>query len=404
MKFTYSASTDSGRVVKGTRHAESKKDLGREMSAEGLLLMSAEPQRLTLKDRLTAINFGGISVIEKVMFARHLSIMIKAGIPLVESLQISVDQTSNKSLKIILGDILESVRNGNSLAKSLDKQRRTFGGLFINMVKVGESSGTLDKNLEYLSKQLEKDYEIRQAVKSAMLYPAVILIAAILLGAALSVFVLPKLVDLFQGLNVELPIITKIFLSIASFISDWIIWILCFIILVIIMLRVFIRIPAIQKTFHRALITLPFIKELTRRVAITRFTRTLGTLLQSGLPIFESLSITKDTVENRIYQDVISDLITRVEKGKLLGSGLAENEKYFPKVVSRMITVGEKTGKLGDTLGYLTEFYEGEIDNTTKNLTTVIEPILLIVIGLIVGGLGIAIITPIYQLSGAIGR
>ncbi|HCJ52506.1 MAG TPA: hypothetical protein DHV25_02160 [Candidatus Kerfeldbacteria bacterium] len=404
MKFRFVASTREGRIIKGTRYAENKQDLGRNMNTEGLLLMSAEPESFTLKERMTAINVGGISVIDKVLFARHLAIMIKSGIPLIESLQITVEQTSNESLKIILGQILENVRNGKSLANSLEQHRRTFGGLFVSMVRVGESSGTLDANLDYLSIQLEKDYELRQKVRTAMLYPGIILAATVLLGGALSIFVLPKLVDLFYGLNVELPIFTKIFLAMASFLASWAVWIIVLLVMAVIGMRVFARLAPVKKFLDMLVLKAPLLRQLILKITITRFTRTLGTLLRSGLPIVESLAITQDTLNNQVYEDIIVKVRGNIEKGTLLGTSLAEHEKYFPKVVSRMIGVGERTGKLGETLGYLTDFYENEVDATTKNLTTVIEPILLIVIGLIVGGLGVAIIAPIYQLSGSIGR
>ncbi len=404
MKFRYVASTPAGLITRGVMEAHDKDDVGRQLTEQGLLIMSAHANSGPLRVGHASLSLQRISTLDKVLLARHLSLMIKSGLPIIESLQIIVDQSSHAALKKIVLAVIENVRNGNSLADSLARHPKVFGGLFINMVKIGEASGTLEKNLEYLAQQLEKDYELRQKIRSAMLYPLIILIATVLLGSGLSVFVLPKLVKLFEGLHIALPLSTKIFLAVAAFLSHWGLLIFGAVVVFLMLVPVIRRIHAIKLFLNRAALAIPLMKNIVLHIMITRFCRTLSVLLASGLPIIEGLAITKDTLDNLVYEREITYVISQVEKGKPLGETLAGREKYFPKIVSRMMSVGEKTGRLDETLSYLSTFYDSEVDAATKNLATVIEPILLVIIGLVVGGLGIAIITPIYQLSGSLGR
>ncbi len=404
MKFRFVASTATGGITKGVREVENRETLAGALHDEGLHLMSTEELRPTLAHSLARLELGGVSTLEKVLFARHLALMLKSGLSLTESLDVIADQAPHQRLVRVVRDITASVKNGNSLSRSLARHPKVFNALMTSLIHIGESSGTLDINLEYLATQLEKEYELKQKIRAAMLYPAIIFIATLGLGAALSVFVMPKLVKLFEGLDITLPLSTQIFLALARFLADWGLWLIIGLIGFVIALTAIRKIPAVQLLTHRFLLLLPLIKSMVVRTNMTRFSRTLSVLLKSGLPIIDALDITAHALPNAVFRRELTAARGNVEKGKPLGTTLAERDRYFPKMVSRMISVGEKTGKLDETLGYLAGFYEAEVDATTKNLSTVIEPILLIVIGLVVGGLGIAIITPIYQLSGSIGR
>lgn len=404
MKFRFSASKPSGKIIRGIRVAENRDTLRSSMATEGLHVLSLQELRPSLSETLSRIELGGVSTLEKVLFARHLALMLKSGLTITESLDVIADQAPHAGFQRIIHSLHAAVTNGNSLSKSLARHPKVFTPLMISLIRIGESSGTLDANLEYLATQLEKEYDLKQKIRAAMLYPGIIFIATLALGGALSVFVMPKLVKLFEGLDITLPVTTEIFLSIAHFLAAWGIWVIVGIIVLTIILASIRKIPSVQRITHKILLRLPIAGHLALQSTMTRFTRTLHILLKSGLPIVEALSITRDAMSNAVYKDEISTAQEQVEKGNLLGEALAERDTYFPKMVSRMISVGEKTGKLDETLRYLAGFYEAEVDTATKNLSTVIEPILLIIIGLIVGGLGIAIITPIYQLSGSLGR
>lgn len=404
MKLHFLATTQSGSPLRGTREASSEDDLRRTLSAEGLILRWAKPEKAPLSQRFSAVTSGGISALDKVMFVRHLALMLSSGLPIVESLQSISEQTSSRSLQRVTRDLLESIQNGNSFAKSLARHRRVFSELFINIVKIGESSGTLEKNLSYLAVQLEKDFELRRRVRSAMLYPLIIFIATLALGGALSVFVMPKLVTLFSGLDIDLPATTRAFLALAGFLANWGVWVVVGIAALIVLIRIGMKTRPVRRAVNAISFALPFSRNMVIAVNLARITRTLGILLSSGLPVTESLHITGATVNNILYQDILRKVSMDMERGVPIGKSLASYEGQVPKMVSRMISVGEKTGKLDETLGYLAAFYESEVETVTKNLSTVIEPILLIIIGLVVGGLGIAIITPIYQLSGSLGQ
>ncbi|MFA6909331.1 MAG: type II secretion system F family protein [Patescibacteria group bacterium] len=404
MKFRYAAAKASGEIVRGSRSAETKEALGRMIASEGLMLMSAQPIGSSMKHTLASFELGRVPAIDIVLFARHLAVMMKSGMALAESLSIIADQTSRQSFKKIILNICESVKNGTRLAESCERHPKVFNGLSVNMIRIGESSGTLDTSLEYLANELEKEYELRQKVRGALLYPLIILIATVGIGGALSVFVLPKLVTLFSGMDITLPVATRVFLSIATFLSAWGIWIALGMIILMLVLRMTRHTRVIGSLIDRTALWVPFSRSMTQQVVMARCTRTLALLLKSGLPLVEALTITRGTIGNSVYASHLLTIQKKVETGAVLGKTLGEHERYFPRIVSRMISVGEKTGKLDQTLSYLSAFYDLEVDNATRNLTTIIEPALLIAIGVIVGGLGIAIITPIYQLSGSLGR
>lgn len=404
MQFKYTVSTRAGQAKKGVLDAPNLGEATRILREDGFFVLSVIEKRRGFNFKSIEYEFSRVKTIDKVIFAKHLSVMIKAGLPLVESLTVIRDQSSSIKMKKVVEGVLESINSGQSFAQSLARYPKFFSPLFINMVKVGEASGTLDSNLEYLASELEKDYEMRKKVKGAMLYPIIVLTATFLLGAGLSIFILPKLVKLFTNLKIKLPLITKIFLDIAGFFAKYGVYIFLGVIAAAVLLRFLSKNKKIKPFFHSLSLKMPFFHRLVQNVNLARFTRILGTLLRSGLPIIDSLEITSQTMSNVIYQDKLVAAVKESQKGRTLASVLMREEKYFPKIVSRMINVGEKTGKLEETLMYLAKFYEEEVDNETKNLATVIEPVLLIVIGVILGGLAIAIITPIYQISGSLSR
>lgn len=404
MQFQYTVSTKSGEIKNGVMEAIDKQSLIDKLKAKDLLVLSVIEKKRGVGLANIEISWGRISGLDRLLFAKHLATMIKSGLSLTESLEIAIDQASSSKMKKTLKDVLASVNNGKSLSSSLSRHPKVFSPVFINMVNVGEKGGTLSENLEYLSVQLEKDYDLKRKVKGAMLYPIIVISATVILGVALAIFILPRLVKLFTSLKMELPITTRVFLAVANFLVSYGLYLLVGLIILAILIRILVKAKWSKPFFHRLYLKLPVVKKLSHQINLARFSRILGTLLKSGVPIIESLEITATTLGNSVYQRKIEEATQGVKKGKSLASTLLPQEKYFPKIVSHMISVGEKSGNLEEILFYLARFYEDEVDNATRNLSTTLEPILLIFIGVAIGFIGVAIISPIYQISGSLKR
>lgn len=407
MEFEYIASTQSGKIVRGQLAATTKERVASQLQQQNLSIISILPkeQRIVAASRVIRGTFrvGHVPLMEKIIFARLVANMLRSGMSLVEALDILQSQTTSKRMQAIVQQVMQSVSNGKSLAASLQQFPAVFGGLIIGMVKVGEASGTLEQNLDYVAHVLEKDYDLRKKVTSAMIYPAIVLSATLILGTGLTIFILPKLVKMFSTFRLELPLITKIFLAVANFLVHDGYFVLGGIVVLGIVLRVLIRARATKPFFHRLNLTMPIIKRTAHFVNLARLCRVLGLLLRSGVTINESLAITSQVVDNVHYQQQLEIAGAAVQRGKSLGAILTD-ERYIPRMANRMIVVGEKTGRLPETFSYLADFYEEELDHATKNLSTVIEPMLLVFIGVVLGFLAVAIISPIYQFTGSLKR
>lgn len=329
--------------------------------------------------------------------------MIKSGLTVLEALDISTDSLSGKPKKIVQS-VKASVEAGQPLSASLAAYPNVFSQLFVNAVYAGETSGSLEVNLEHVAEQMRKEKELVDKIKGAMLYPIVILIATFALGMGISFFILPKITPLFQGLNIKLPITTRALISFANLVQAHGTLLFASIIACILILVWVSRQPFSRPVTHWFLLHFPIVKSISRNSNIARFCRTLSTLLKSGLTIIEAVNITRDAIGNYYYTHALDDVAGRLSSGIPLSRLLASHETYFPKLVTRMIAVGEESGQLEDSLSYLAGFFEEEVDNDAKTLSTGIEPILLIIIGIIVGFLALSIITPIYNITGNIGR
>jgi type IV pilus assembly protein PilC len=329
--------------------------------------------------------------------------MVKAGITLTEAFESLADQTKSNEFKNVLNEVFENLKNGQSLAKSLEKHPEVFDQLYINLVKIGEESGTLEESLEFLSKQLAKDYNLQQKIKGALLYPGLIFFATTIMGAFISFFILPQLVDFFTAFNVELPMTTKILLFFANLMKNYGILIFSGIGTIIFIGYLAIKMPKIKYIWQKILLHLPLFGQMISYGLLARFSRNLGIILKSGISITTALDVTANSLDNLVFKEAINIAQDAVTKGKPLAEVIS-TLSIFPSLVSKMISVGEKTGKLDESLLYLADFYEEEIDNVSKNLTTILEPILLIVIGLVVGFVALAIISPIYELTGSIKK
>lgn len=346
---------------------------------------------------------NSIGFVDKVLLTKHLSIMIKNGIPLIEALNSIADQATNPKLKELLGHIAADIANGKTLTYAIEKHPDVFDPLYVSLISVGETSGNLENNLDYLAVYLRKQYEFKKKVKGALLYPVIVVTAATLVGAFASFYVLPQLIDLFESLDVELPLSTRILLFIARILKDYSIYILGGIALLVILLKFMLARPKIRRVYEQILFKLPVFGAFFQNIQLTFLCRNLGIMLKSGISITLALQTQYQGTTNLIYKEYVGNLQKSVDKGRSLFYELSHGHyTYIPKITTKMIGVGEETGNLDESLLYLADFFEDEVDSTTKNFTAILEPFLLIIIGIIVGFVAFSIISPIYGLVGNI--
>ena len=344
--------------------------------------------------------FGKVSIQEKINFVRHLAIVTKSGLPLLESLKIIEEQTESKTLQKIIRQLAVDVNNGHLLSDGLVKHQKTFGDFFISIIRIGELSGTLTTNLVYLAEELKKAKALQNKVHSAMVYPAVILVAMVAVSVFLTFFIFPKLLPVISGLNVQLPLPTKILIGFLDISKKYGIWIVLGIIALISGLKfITSKVRRVKYFFDRSVFYVPVIATFVESVNVANFARILALLLKSGITIVDAIGITRDTFENSAYKLSFSGAQDFVRKGGQLSDFLATRKDFFPKLLTGIIKIGESTGNLEDNLFYLSDYYTEELDNRLHNMTTFLEPLLLLIMGLMVGFLAMAIILPIYSIS-----
>ena len=305
---------------------------------------------------------------------------------------------SKGKLNKILGGVIKSVVSGRSISDSYKLYGDDFPEIFINVTKAGEMSGTLVENLEDISQEMSREKELRDKVKSALAYPMIILVAAFMLGAGLSLWILPKITDLFKGLKVELPATTRFLLWFADMMKENGLWIILGAIIVVVGLITVLKMKSMRPITHWLVIKLPIFSKITHAVNRARFCRTLSILLRTGIPIDESLEITAGALGNYYYKRTVLKISKDVTVGTSFSSNLGKSN-FFPGMIVRMAEVGETSSSLSETLGYAAKLYEDEVDLATKRLSVAIEPILLLLIGVVVAFLALSIITPIYSIS-----
>jgi len=372
MLFDYVATSADGAVKKGEIEAPDK--------GAAILLLKKQTLQIVKVERKTKkakndIAIGGIKFVDKVLLARHLAIMIKAGVNMAEALEILVEQASNPKLRKILTAVSARVVNGHTLSSSLALYPKEFSELFINMIAVGETSGTLAANLEYLAGEMEKSYELKKKIKSASIYPMIVLIATFGLAFILVYFILPKMTKLFETMTVELPLSTRILIAVAKGFEEHGLLILVILVAVVVGGFFTLRQKKVKKYTHKFLLKLPVMGHISKQLNLANFNRTLGILLTSGVPAVEALNITAGVLNNYTYKEEVRLLAKAVERGLSISEALStRSTKIFPRMSTRLLGVGEKTGELDSSLNYLGDFYSREVDNITKNLSNILEP------------------------------
>jgi type IV pilus assembly protein PilC len=343
--------------------------------------------------------FLRVSLQDRVLFARHLAVGLRSGMTLQDSLQLIRKQTKSTSFKKILDSIMNDTANGMFLSSAMEKYQGIFGELFINIVRVAENSGTLTENLNYLAVELKKKQELRNKIRGALIYPAIIFIATIGIVITLMVGVFPKILPVFTSLRVNLPLSTRIVIVSSKFLTTNLAWVIVGVIFFVGIMWIISHYYWFRHAWCHLLLKMPIIGGMSVKVNAANMARTLGLLLKSGVKIIEAVNITAETMDNLAYRHELKNAGETLRRGDYFSSYLDKHPKLFPPILVNMIEVGENTGNLTENLAYLSEFYQGDVEEFLKNISSIIEPLLLLFMGLLVGFIALSVITPIYQIS-----
>ncbi|MBI4812639.1 type II secretion system F family protein [Candidatus Falkowbacteria bacterium] len=399
MVFKYKTLNQEGKTIQGLVEAVSEEAAAEILREKGLSIIFIKEESAGGGKGLSVLN--RIKTKDVVVFSRQFSVMISANVTMVQALRVLVEQTENIKLKMIISEIADEVDSGSKLSASLSKRPKIFSNFYINVIKAGETSGRLDEALNYLADEMEKDYDMTSKIRGAMIYPAFVLCGLTAVGIVMMVFVVPKLTDILLETGAELPLATRILIAASKFLTKyW--WLLIMMIVgAIAGLKFYISKPQGRRIFDFLKLKLPVFGKLFQRIYLVRFTRSMNTLILGGVAITESLKIAGEVVSNQIYKDLISETAEEVEDGNSISSVFI-NSKEIPKMVSQMMSIGEKTGKLDIVLARITDFYAREIDNIVANLMTLMEPIIMVIMGVAVGIMVAAVILPMYNLASSV--
>lgn len=403
MRFHFKAINRSGDVFESDREAKDKFDLYRALKLEGSTIISVnEPESRNFRfSKLNAL-FSTVSLREKISFARNLGSMMEAGLPLSRALSVLERQTRNPKFAAVVKKVAAGISRGDPLHKALSEHQNVFPPLFTAMVKAGEESGGLSSSLKTVSEQLERSYLLKKRIQGAMIYPAIVIVAMLSIGALMMVYVVPTLTETFKEFEIELPASTRLVIFISDLLSNYALATLSGIVILGLFGFYFAGTRAGKKISHFIIMRLPVVGAIFKEVQAARTCRTLASLLSSGVEVVFSLSITKDVLQSPYYKEVLEEAGSKVQKGVSLSSVFTARENLYPILVGEMMSVGEETGKMTEMLFKAADFYESEVEQKTKNISTIVEPVLMIVIGAAVGFFALSMISPIYSLSNSI--
>ncbi len=393
MIFEYSARTRSGETRAGTIKAKNREEAVNLLRQQGLILTSLREKKVT-----GLFGMGGkVKDKELAIFTKQFSVMIDAGLPLVQCLDILASQQENKYFANILENVRNDVEQGSTLADAMRKHPKAFDDLYTNLVAAGETGGILDVIMQRLSIYIEKAYKLKSSFKSAMTYPVTVITIAILIVALILWKVIPAFASMFAGLGAELPLPTRLVIALSHFVVHFGLWIILFFVLVFIGIKKFYKTETGRKLIDSMVLKLPIMGIIFKKIAVARFSRTLATLVSSGVSILEGLMITAKTAGNKIIEDAVLEARLQVEQGKTISEPL-KNTNVFPPMVVQMIGVGEQTGALDTMLSKIADFYEEEVDQAVGQLMSLLEPVMIVVLGGLVGGIVVSMYLPIFDL------
>jgi type IV pilus assembly protein PilC len=395
------AVTKKGRKLKGELEAATEQIAESQIRKRNLKILKLKPKP---KDLFANIAFMQPRVTNKdiVIFTRQFSTMIDAGLPLVQGLNILAEQNPNPTFKSILRQLTKDVEGGSTLAEAMKKHPKVFDNLFVNLIAAGEVGGILDTILQRLATFIEKAEELKSRIKGALTYPIVVLAIAFIVIAVILIFVIPVFQDMFASFGSALPAPTQLVVAMSDFMKGNIHWIILAIIAFVFAFKQYANTKGGRKTIDTLSLKLPVFGDLLKKTAVARFTRTLGTMMSSGVPILDSLEIVAKTAGNVVLEEIIYDVRGSIAEGQTIAEPLSEND-IFPGMVIQMISVGEATGALDTMLEKIADFYDKEVDNAVDALTSMLEPLLMLFLGGAIGGLVVAMYLPIFTMAGAVG-
>ncbi len=389
--FSYSFRDASGAIQKGTAEADSEELLRQRFEEQGFQILEVE----MLKTKRTGgKTFGKVKLTNLALFCRQFSTMVDAGVSLVRCLDVLGQQSNDAKLKKIIADVGERVEGGESLSRAMQRHPRTFNNLFIGLVRAGEVGGVLEEALQRLSHFLEKDVELRRKVKAAVTYPILVMVMAIGIVIGLVTWVVPKFIEVFRDLEIkEFPAPTQMLIDVSDFLTQKWYYVILGLIIFLIVWRAFASTQFGRRIIDRLKLKVPVFGKLHHKICLARFSRTLGTLLTSGVPILQAMETVAGTVGNHIIADAVLEARARIREGDRIGDPL-EKSRQFPPMVVHMISVGEESGSLDYMLQKIADFYEGEVESTLASLTAALEPLLIVFLGVVVGFIVIAMFMP----------
>ena len=399
--YLWKAETQKGKILKGEIEAASEQIALSQLKKRSLTVKKLKPKP---KDLFENISFMQPKVTNKdiIVFTRQFSTMIDAGLPLVQGLNILGEQAENPTFKRILRTLTKDVEGGATLAEAMKKHPDAFDNLFVNLVSAGEIGGILDTILQRLATFIEKAAELKSKIKGAMTYPAVVMAIAFIVIAVILIFVIPVFEDMFASFGSALPVPTQIVVVMSNFMKGNAHWIIIAFIAIGFAFKKYRATAGGRKLTDTIALKLPVFGDLLKKTAVARFTRTLGTMMQSGVPILDALEIVAKTAGNVVIEEIIYDVRGSIAEGQTIAEPLSEND-VFPGMVIQMISVGEATGALDTMLEKIAEFYDKEVDTAVEALTSMLEPLLMLFLGGAIGGLVVAMYLPIFSMAGAVG-
>jgi len=396
--YQYRAKNKEGKIYERTLDVKNRFDLYDIIRREGGKFVSIKEKKNFPALISLANVFNGIKLHQKIIFAKNLGLMMKAGLSITRALAVMGKQSKNKAFKKLLSDLEDDISHGKTLSESLGNRSNVFSRLFVSMVKAGEESGNVSGSLGIVSSQMEKSYLLAKKVRGALIYPAVIISAMIVIAILLLIFMVPTLSATFEGLGAELPLSTRILIYTSNFLVEHTLAVLAVIILTVFSATLFLRSRVGRNISDNLSVHIPVIGEMVKEFESARTTRTLSSLLSSGVEIVVALDVTIDVVQNHLYKNVLARVRNAIEKGEPMSAVFIEHEHLYPVFVGEMVAVGEETGKISEMLMSVANYYEEEVDQKTKNLSTIIEPVLMIIIGIGVGIFAISMLAPTYSL------
>ena len=404
--FIYKAKKPTGEIYKSEKDAQDRYELYRMLKESGEEVVDVQEKGAMgsfFKMPSLSISFlNKVKTQEKINFARNLGSMITAGLAMSRALSVMERQTKNKAMKDILISLQKDVSEGKTLSTAMSNYKNVFSPLFISMVSAGEQSGNLAESLKIVGLQMDKNYALQRRVKGAMMYPSIILIAMILIAILMLTYIVPTLMKTFTELKLDLPLSTKFVLFTSNMVRDHGLVVFLVIAVIIGALVVWSKRASGKNVIHYAILKIPVIGGIIKEVNAARTARTLSSLLNSGVDVVESVRITKDVIQNVHYKEILERAGEAIKKGDPISKIFTENEKLYPLFLGEMMNVGEETGKIGEMLIGVAVFYEDDVEQKTKDMSTIIEPFLMVFIGAAVGFFAVAMISPMYSLVNVI--